>query len=200
MPAPLAPVTLTGRHVRLEPLSLDHVDGLAAAAAVDRSTYGLAPVPDGVDGARAFVQTALAGHAAGLFLPFAQIDVTTDRVVGSTRYLDLQYWTGSSTPNAVEIGSTWLAADAQRTGINTDAKFLLLQYAFDELGVWRVQICTDARNARSRTAIERIGATFEGILRNFRVASDSGGPRQTAVFSVVADEWPSVRDRLAARR
>jgi len=199
MPVPLEPVTLAGHHVRLEPLSLDHVDGLAAAAAIDRTTYGLSPVPEGVDGARAFVETAITGHAAGAFLPFAQLDARTGRIVGSTRYLDIQYWTGGDTPNAVEIGSTWLAADAQRTGINTEAKFLLLRYAFDELGVWRVQICTDARNQRSRAAIERIGATLEGILRNFRVESDTGGPRQTAVFSIIADEWPQVGERLRAR-
>ena len=198
MPRPLAPVTLAGRHVRLEPLSCDHAEALTAAANEDRSTYGLTPVPDTVAAMREYIDHALDGRARCDLLPFAQVAVAGGRVVGSTRYLDLQWHRGLDTPDELEIGATWLAASAQRTGINTEAKYLLLQYAFGQLGVWRVAICTDARNTRSRTAIERIGATFEGVLRNHRVAWDTAEPtpRQTAVYSIIDEEWPGVAARL----
>jgi RimJ/RimL family protein N-acetyltransferase len=202
---PLTPVTLEGRHVRLEPLALAHVGKLVAAASVDRSTYDLAPVPDGDTEMTAYVSTLLDDHAAGLVLPFAQRSVATGELVGCTRFLDPMWWRGRDQLAEVEIGGTWLGARAQRTGINTEAKLLLLEHAFDGLGVWRVAICTDARNQRSRAAIERIGASFEGVLRNHRLRSDSTvpAPRQTAVFSVIDAEWPDVRSglqrRLAAR-
>lgn len=201
VPRPLASVTLTGRHVVLEPLRLDHVDDLVEAATADRSTYDLSPVPADESAMTAYVRGLLADHAATLVLPFAQVDAVSGRAVGCTRYLDLRWWRGRDEPDEVEIGGTWLAARAQRTGINTEAKRLLLGYAFESLGVWRVAICTDERNARSRAAIERIGGTFEGVLRNHRVRSDSPdpSPRQTAVYSVVEHEWPAVRDALDAR-
>jgi RimJ/RimL family protein N-acetyltransferase len=205
VPEPLPTVTLTGRHVRLEPLSIDHAEALAAAAAVDRSTFDLSPVPDGLDATRAYIDALLEGHARGVVLPFAQRQLDTGDVVGCTRYLDLQWWRGRAEPDEVEIGGTWLGAAAQRTAINTEAKYLLLGYAFEELDVWRVAICTDARNQRSRDAIMRIGASFEGLLRNHRVRSDadSPSPRQTALYSIVDDEWPDVKraleQRLAAR-
>jgi RimJ/RimL family protein N-acetyltransferase len=201
MPRPLDPVTLTGVHVRLEPLSVAHADDLAAAAAVDRTTYGWTPVPDGVAAATAYVEQLLDDHARGSVLPFAQISQATGRAVGCTRYLDPHWWRGRDEPDEIEIGGTWLGAAAQRTAINTEAKLLLLGYAFELLGVWRVAICTDARNARSRTAIERLGATFEGVLRNHRIAYDAQppGPRDTAVYSIIADEWPAIEAALRAR-
>jgi N-acetyltransferase len=198
MPRPLEPVTLTGRHVRLEPLTLEHTEELVVAANADRSTFDLTPVPDSIATMKAYIEHALAGHERCELLPFAQVAVASGTVVGSTRLLDLQWRRARDHPDEVEIGSTWLSASAQRSGINTEAKHLLLQYAFEDLGVWRVAICTDARNDRSRRAIERIGATYEGVLRNYRVRYDtpSPSPRDTAVYSIIADEWPTVSARL----
>lgn len=198
MAAPLPPVTLTGSRVRLEPLSPDHVADLHAAASADRSTFDLTWVPDGIDATDEYVAALLADHRAGLVLPFAQIDLESGRAVGCTRFLDLRWWRGREYPDEVEIGGTWLARSAQRTGINTEAKFLLLRHAFDVYDAWRVQIVTDARNARSRGGIESIGATFEGVLRNHRVVADAENPspRQAAVYSVIQDEWPEVRAHL----
>lgn len=201
MPRPLDTVTLAGDHVRLEPLSREHIDGLVRAASVDRSTYDLSPVPAGTAATTEYVEQLLADHAAARALPFCQIAVATEEPVGCTRLLDLQWWRDRVEPDEVEIGGTWLAATAQRTGINTEAKFLLLRHAFERLGVWRVAICTDARNDRSRAAIERIGASFEGVLRNHRLVADSEvpRPRQTAVYSIIDDEWAGVSARLRAK-
>lgn len=198
---PLDHVTLTGDHVRLEPLSIEHAEELAAAAAVDRATYDLTWVPDGVDQMRAYIEGLLSDHAAGNVLPFAQRRVDTGEAVGCTRYLDLHWWRGRAAPDEIEVGGTWLGARAQRTAINTEAKYLLLRHAFEDLGVWRVAICTDARNQRSRDAISRIGASFEGVLRNHRLRSDSDrpAPRQTAVYSIVEDEWGTVKRSLEQR-
>jgi RimJ/RimL family protein N-acetyltransferase len=200
VPTPLRPITLTGRHVVLAPLAHDHVDALVEAASVDRSTYRLTWVPDGREAMTAYVDGLLSAHAAAEVLPFVQIDTRTGRPVGCTRYLDPQWWSGRDDPDEVEIGGTWLAASAQRTGINTEAKRLLLAHAFDTLDVWRVAICTDADNTRSRTAIDRIGAVFEGVLRNHRPRAGTTTPeaRDTAVYSIVRDEWPAVRARLDA--
>jgi RimJ/RimL family protein N-acetyltransferase len=201
MAAPLARVTLRGDRVRLEPLSLDHAEGLAEAAAEDRSTYGLTWVPDGTDAMCTYIDELLAERSAGKVLPFAQVSVATGRPLGCTRYLDMYWWRGRPHPDEVEIGGTWLAGSAQRTGINTEAKYLLLAHAFEVYEAWRVQIVTDARNIRSREAIERIGATFEGVLRNHRTVADTTvpSPRQAAIYSVIAEEWPSVRSQLRGR-
>jgi RimJ/RimL family protein N-acetyltransferase len=198
VPTPLRPITLTGRHVVLAPLSPCHVDGLVEAASIDRSTYDLTLVPDGRDEMAGYVEQLIADHAAAKLLPFVQIDAGTGRPIGCTRYLDPQWWSGRDLPDEIEIGGTWLAAPAQRTAVNTEAKLLLLGYAFDELGVWRVAICTDAANARSRAAIERIGGMFEGVLRNHRAKYGTPAPqaRHTAVYSIVRDEWPAVHAGL----
>ena len=134
-------------------------------------------------------------------LPFAQRRLDTGELVGCTRYLDPHWWRGRREPDEIEIGGTWLGARAQRTAVNTEAKLLLLGHAFDVLGVWRVAICTDARNERSRRAIERIGASFEGVLRNHRLRADTDGPspRQTAVYSILDSEWPEVQRDLDDR-
>ena len=197
----LEPVTLTGRHVRLEPLDRDHAEGLAAAAAIDRSTFTHTWVPDGPAAMSAYIETLLADHADLKVLPFAQRRLDTGELVGCTRYLDPLWWRGRPEPDEIEIGGTWLAASAQRTAINTEAKHLLLTHAFETLGVWRVAICTDADNQRSRDAILRIGASFEGVLRNHRLKSGTAQPepRQTAVYSVTRDEWPTVERALSDR-
>ena len=194
-----APVVLAGRRVRLEPLTLDHALALAAAAAGDRSTFGLTRVPDGVDDARAHVEDALDEAERGSSRPFATLLAETGEVVGSTRFMDLQYWAVDDRPPGVpvvaEIGATWLAPSAQRTHVNTEAKYLMLGHAFETWRVQRVSLKTDARNARSRAAIERIGARFDGVLRRFNPAADAG-LRDAAFFSILDDEWPSVKPHL----
>ncbi|HVX21476.1 MAG TPA: GNAT family protein [Acidimicrobiales bacterium] len=203
-------VTLAGRYVRLEPLTVAHAADLAAAA-VDRSTYAYTWVPDGPRGAEAYVADALAEEAAGNHLPFATVRLPDgaggEQVVGSTRFIDTAPWQWppwaadrqrAGVPDAVEIGHTWLAAAAQRTVVNTEAKLLMLTHAFDTWEVYRVRLKTDARNARSRAAIERLGATLEGVLRAAQPAAD-GTVRDTAMFSITAAEWPAVRADLRAR-
>lgn len=202
----MSAVTLTGRHVRLEPLSDTHVDGLAAAAAVDRATYGWTYVPDGREAMERYVTGLVADRAAGIAVPFAQVAADTGDVLGCTRLMELRWAAGRATPVEVEIGGTWLTAPAQRTPVNTEAKLLLLRHAFGELGVWRVAICTAAENTRSRTAIERLGAQFEGILRNHRqrmgdLGNPTGAllPRDSALYSITPDDWPAVEARLTAK-
>jgi len=188
---------LTGRRVRLEPLREEHVHGLVAAAR-DRSSYAWTTVPDGLPAVRAYVTELLADRDAGKVLPFAQLDARTGRVVGCTRFLHLHRRPEQAEPYAVEIGGTWLAADAQRTGINREAKLLLLTHAFEQWRVGRVELRTDARNQRSRTAIAALGAQLEGVLRSDRPSTVDGERlRDSAVFSVIATEWRAVRERLA---
>jgi RimJ/RimL family protein N-acetyltransferase len=154
---------------------------------------------------RTYVQTALALRDAGAAVPFATVRLADGRVVGSTRFANFEYWAWPSgarsppePPDAVEIGWTWLAADAQRTAINTEAKLLMLGHAFEEWRVRRVNLRTDSRNLRSRAAIERLGAKLDGILRAHVPASD-GGVRDTATYSLLAQEWPGAKARLQAR-
>jgi RimJ/RimL family protein N-acetyltransferase len=132
-------------------------------------------------------------------VPFAQRRLADDALVGCTRVLSIIRWPGRALPAEVEIGGTWLAASAQRTPLNTEAKLLLLRHAFEELCVDRVAIATDVRNVRSREAILRIGATFEGVLRSHRASYVPGeGARDTAMHSIIAAEWPDVEARLTA--
>jgi len=196
---PVAPVVLRGSRVELAPLSLEHVEPLVAAAAA-RASYRWTFVPDGADAMRAYVEEALADAAAGRALPFVQM--AGGQVVGSTRFGNLERWRAPGWPSrpagcidAVEIGWTWLAEQAQRTAINSEAKRLLLGHAFESWEVRRVTLKTDARNARSRAAIERLGARLDGILRAHLPASD-GTERDSAVYSILAAEWPGVRARL----
>ena len=195
-------ITLTGQHVQLEPLSLDHVHQLVVAANEDRSSYGWTPVPETAGAMTSYVSNLLAEAEAHRVIPFAQRRLADQRVVGCTRFLEIRYWTGRDLPDDIEIGGTWLAASAQRTALNTEAKLLLMTQAFEEWDVRRLAICTDARNEQSRRAIERTGATFEGILRNHRasaVAGEIGRPRDTAMHSIIQTEWPAVKAGLVAR-
>jgi len=192
------PVVLEGSMVRLEPLEPSHVPGLMLAAEEDRSAYAWTTVPQ-ADEVADYVATALG--RAGL-TPFVQIRVTDRAPVGCTAFWDLRAWPDREDLCAVNIGWTWLAASAQRTGINAEAKLLLLTHAFEELAVVRVDLTTDARNQRSRQAIERLGARFEGVLRNWsrsHVPGEEGKLRDTAMFSVTDAEWPAVKSDLAAR-
>lgn len=201
VPSQLLSPTLSGRWVVLSPLGLEHVDGLVDAASTDRSNFGHTVVPEGRQAMTAYVEALLGERVAGRAVPFAQLDASTGEPVGCTRLFEFQWWSGGDVPDELEIGGTWLSATAQRTGVNTEAKYLLLRHAFDTLDVWRVAVCTDAENLRSRAAIERIGATFEGVLRQHRAKADSFPPRarDTAVYSIVRDEWPRVRAALETR-
>lgn len=201
----LHPLSLEGELVRLEPLSFEHVAPLVAAASESRATYGLTDVPADADAMRRYVERALAAAAQGTAVPFATVDRRANRVVGSTRFGNLERWIWphrldrpSLVPDAVEIGWTWLAASAQRTHVNTAAKVMMLDYAFGAWRVERVTLKTDVRNARSRANIERIGARLDGILRAHMPAYD-GGVRDSAVYSLLRDEWPEARARLVTR-
>ena len=201
------PVTLEGRFVRLEPLGVEHVAGLALAASGPRETYGWTFVPDGEAAVRGYVEAALRDQEAGRALPFVTIERNTGRIVGSTRFGNIEYWTwpdgnpnqrGAQLPDAVEIGWTWLAHEAQRSAINTEAKLLMLRHAFETWRVHRVRLMTDERNSRSRAAIERIGGKLDGILRAHTPGAD-GAVRDSAVYSIVESEWPEAKERLQAR-
>ena len=194
-----APV-LEGSWVRLEPLAVGHADDLAAAAEEDRSSYGFTLVPRGSEIA-GYLEAQFARAAQGL-VPFAQVRRADGRAVGCTAYWDPRTWPGRDDLRAVNIGFTWLSASAQGSGINAEAKLLLMGHAFDSLRVERVDFATDARNARSRRALEALGATFEGVLRRWSVSwapGEEGLLRDSAMYSVTAPEWEAVRSRLVAR-
>jgi RimJ/RimL family protein N-acetyltransferase len=191
--------TLCGDAVRLEALDLDHVDALYEAANEDRSAYFFTSVPSTRYEMAASVEGLVRSWQAGEVVPFVQIDARSGQAVGVTRFMTIRRAPGASTPFAVEIGGTWLAASAQRTGINTEAKYLLLGYAFDVLGVGRVDLKTDARNDRSRNAIARLGATFEGVLRHWQpslVPGEEGLLRDSALYSILDREWSDVGEHL----
>jgi RimJ/RimL family protein N-acetyltransferase len=189
---------LTGEHVRLEPLGPHHGPGLLQAAAQDPSLYQWVLVPQDEAAMRRHVEDALAARAKGMALPFAVVRLADETVIGSTRFHQLDFWARPEprdVPDTCEIGYTWLAREALCTGANTEMKRLMLTHAFE---VWQVRsVClhTDVRNQRSRTAIQRIGGKFEGVLRAHRLAVDQS-PRDSARFSITAAEWPAVRQHL----
>jgi RimJ/RimL family protein N-acetyltransferase len=207
----LEPFTLEGTYVRLEPLSEAHVPDLVKAASEDRGNYQWAIVPDGTEQMVAYVRDALVKAAGGAHVPFATVrrglgPGEPDRVVGSTRFCEVAYWQyapGASlqrngVPDVVDIGFTFLSASAQRTPVNTEAKLLMMTYAFEVWEVHRVALQTDVRNKRSWAAIERIGGQLDGIMRADRPGADDT-VRTSARFSILAEEWPAVKARLAAR-
>ncbi len=197
----LAVIALSGRFVLLEPMSAGHVEEIAAAGRGDRSSFGFTQVPDGPEEAAAYVDWLLDDAAHGRAAPFVQRRVADGTVVGCTRFLNPQWPLGRPDPDEVEIGGTWLSASAQRTPVNSEAKLLLLTHAFDVWNAQRVAICTDARNEQSRRAIERLGATFEGVLRRHRRSTrpgEDGALRDTATYSIVIDDWPMIETRLRA--
>jgi RimJ/RimL family protein N-acetyltransferase len=193
--------TLEGSVVRLERLSLDHAADLGAAAEEDRSTYCFTRVPRS-DEVESYINAHFERAEQGRLAPFAQIRRSDERAVGCTALWDPRYWPDGNRLFAIEIGWTWLAASAQGTGINLEAKLLLLAHAFERLCVARVDLKTDARNRRSRKAIEGIGATFEGVLRSWsesHASGEDGMLRDSAMFSVVVAEWPEVRSTLTKK-
>jgi N-acetyltransferase len=196
---------LAGAHVRLEPLTARHAAGLLAAASNDRDLYQWSPVPRSAVEVQRYIETATSWRDAGTALPFATVRVADGEVLGSTRFWNIERWAwpqghprcDREYPDACEIGYTWLSPAAIRTAANTEAKALMLAHAFEVWQVLRVCFHTDARNVRSRAALERIGARYEGTLRAHRIAADSTA-RDSARFSILAAEWPGIRERLNA--
>ncbi|MCE9573025.1 MAG: GNAT family N-acetyltransferase [Deltaproteobacteria bacterium] len=194
--------------VALEPIALEHVDALCAAA-VDRSTFGLAPVPRDRAETVAYVERAIADRAGRRAVPYAVRSIASGQIVGSLRFMSLEWWSwppgptpageprdpATTPPDVAEIGHAWLAPSAQRTAINTACCRLMMTHAFEVWRVHRLVLKTDARNQRSRDAITRLGGHFEGILRAHLPAAD-GVIRDTAMFSIVPGEWPAIKARI----
>jgi len=187
------PIALEGHGIRLEPLSADHADGLASAAA-DGELWNLwftsVPEPSKV---RGYIDTAAKGQQEGHMLPWAVRDLATGEVVGSTRYHDIL-----PAIDRVEIGYTWYAKSRQRSAVNTSCKLLLLAHAFDTLGCQVVGLRTDNFNFASQKAIEGIGAKKDGVIRHHQARSD-GTVRDTHIYSILVTEWPDVKRHLGLR-
>lgn len=205
-----APITLTGRLVRLEPMREDHLEPLLAAATEDRASFGYTYVPKDRSAVCRYLDVAREDLLAHVAVPFVTVELGTGRIVGSTRFRELEYWNAgvwpprhghvnaSGLPDAAEIGSTWLSPRAQRTGVNVEAKLLMLTHAFESWQVHRVSFKADTRNARSQAAILALGATFEGVRRAHFPAAE-GGVRDSVLFSILSSEWQATKDRLTAR-
>ena len=196
-----------GRLVQLEPLDVAHVRALVDVARAGREAFALTQVPDDEIAMRRYVDDARAEAGAGSAVPFATIERASGRIVGSTRFGRIERWRWperhplhrtDGRPDAVEIGWTWLDPAAQRTGINVEAKLLMLTHAFETWDVHRVTLNTDARNARCRAAILRLGATLDGVLRAARPGAD-GAIRDTAAYSILRAEWPARKPALVQR-
>jgi len=186
------PVTLTGRHVRVEPLAPAHLDDLFAAGGDDDEVWRWlgGPTPR----SRQDMEAALAAMLDNAsYVPFAVVHLATGRAIGWTSFLDIDV-----PHERLEIGSTWYGRAHWRTAVNTETKLLLLTHAFEGLGMGRVQLKTDHLNERSQKAIARLGARHEGVLRRHRRRPD-GSWRDTVYFSLLAEEWPEAKARLAAR-
>ncbi|MEO8355906.1 MAG: GNAT family protein [Chloroflexota bacterium] len=186
------PVVLVGKYVRLEPMSEAHIPALAEIG-VGQTFWGFMLYGDinSVDDMQNWVQDILARAETGTDLPFVAIHLASGRVAGATRYLNIM-----PKDRGLEIGGTWYGADFQRSAVNTECKYLLLQHAFETLGCIRVQLKTDLRNERSQKAIERVGAVREGVLRNHMILPD-GQYRHSVFYSILDTEWPSVKTGLA---
>lgn len=185
------PVTLTGKLVRLEPLTAEFTEELFEIAQdQDIWTYMPRDLSLSPEVMRDWIIEALRYQQAGEDLPFVVRDLASGRLCGSTRYMDIM-----PGHRGLEIGNTWLGTSARRTGINTECKYLLLCHAFETLGAIRVQLKTDSRNLRSQQAIERIGGVREGVLRNHKILPN-GYYRDSVYFSIIESEWPGVKARL----
>jgi RimJ/RimL family protein N-acetyltransferase len=193
-----------GIAVRLEPLQVGHAVALLAAADEDRSSFVYLDVPSDLDGMFAYIDRLRSERAAGKGLPLVVHDIRTSRVVGVTRYLNVEWWPEASgperwkTPSFLEVGGTWLAASAQRTHVHTESKVLMLGYAFEQLGVVRISLHTDEADERARVAVLRLGAWFEGVRRSHQIGLD-GTMRNSAFFSITDVEWPAVKAVLLER-
>jgi RimJ/RimL family protein N-acetyltransferase len=189
-PDPMPQPTLRGTTIELRPLQLEHGPGLLAAAA-DGELWNLkVTVIPGPDSIGRYLETALAGRQAGTVMPFVIVRLDTGRIVGSTRF-----WKIDRLNRKLEIGHTWLGASVQRSGVNTEAKYLLLTHAFEVMQAVRVQFTTDELNEKSRAAIARLGAKQEGVIRHERIMPD-GRKRNSVRFSIIDSEWPEVKAML----
>jgi len=189
----LEPITLDGTVVRLEPMGIEHVEALVEVACEPSIWTWMLVELRTRDDVRSYVEAAVANRAADVEMPFVTIDRASGRVVGSTRFMGIV-----PEHRRLEIGWTWIAPQWQRSAVNSEAKLLQLEHAFDRLGARRVEFKTDARNTRSRAALLGIGASFEGILRAHMVTRDDGR-RDSAYYSILDDEWPRARAELEAR-
>ena len=186
----IEPVVLTGRFIRLEPLTLAHHDGMCEVG-LDEDLWRWIPTQvHSREDMLKYIQTALQWQSDGSALPFANIDLASNRLAGCTRYMNID-----KVNHHVEIGATWVARPWQRTAVNTEAKYLMMRHAFETLGCLRVELKTDELNARSRAAILRLGAKEEGVFRN-HVICDTGRIRNSAWYSVIDSEWPAVKASL----
>ncbi|HEX7962349.1 MAG TPA: GNAT family protein [Terriglobales bacterium] len=187
----IEPVTLKGRLVRLEPLRMDHASQLYEASR-DPNLWTYKPVrqPGSLTEMEQLIASVLQSQEAGACLPFAIISLDRERAVGETRYFNLMLQ-----DHGVEIGWTWLDPSVQRTGVNTECKYLLLRHAFEAMGAIRVQLRTHHLNTNSQRAIERLGAVKEGILRNHMIMPD-GSYRHSVYYSIIESEWPAIKERL----
>ncbi len=188
----LRPIVLEGRLVRLEPLGLEHADALAEAGSDPAIFRWFSDDLTRPEAFRPWVETALAELVRGVSLPFVTVDARSGRVVGSTRFMNVV-----PAHLRVEIGSTWLTPSAQRSGLNREAKWLMLRHAFETWRVRRVEFKTHASNVQSRTALARLGAVEEGILRKHMVMPD-GSARDSVYFGILDDEWPAVGAALSS--
>src|SRR5512144_970364 len=190
----IKPVVLQGKYVRLEPMTEAHIPGLTEIGAGqtfwDFMLYGNISTEEDM---RNWVRDILSRAEKGTDLPFVAIHLASGRVAGATRYLNIM-----PKDRGLEIGGTWYGLEFQRTAVNTECKYLLLQHAFETLGCIRVQLKTDLRNERSQKAIERIGGVREGVLRKVIIVKD-GYQRTTVFYSILDDEWPQVKARLEER-
>jgi len=188
------PVLLEGLHVRLEPLNPGHAAGLFAAGREPEIWKWMprAPFQDAGDVGE-WIAEALRAQEGGAEIPYATVRRRDGEVVGSTRFIDIR-----RPHRGLEIGWTWINPEAQRTPVNTEVKYLMLRQAFERWGALRVQLKTDVNNAKSRAAILRIGGTFEGVLRKQMLRAHDGYERDTAMFSIVASEWPAAKAKLEA--
>lgn len=192
-PIHVEPVVLEGEHVRLEPLALSHLEELCEIGIVEELWRWIPTQVTTSEQMKAYVELALTERANGVSMPFAQIERASGRVVGSTRYMNIE-----RAHRRLEIGSTWIAPAWQRSAINTESKYLLMRHAFEDVGCMRVELKTDSLNEKSRNAILRIGAKQEGIFRNHMITS-SGRVRHTVYFSVIDSDWPGVKAKLERR-
>ncbi|QNE78815.1 GNAT family N-acetyltransferase [Streptomyces finlayi] len=196
MPARIpAPVTLTGRHVTLVPLTMDHAEDLFAAGGRDDEVWRWqgGPTPQSRDELVGTMRDLLGKAERGTYVPYAVVHRASGRAIGWTSFMDI-----CPADERLEIGWTWYGRAFWRSAVNTETKLLLMTYAFEELGMGRVQLKTDHLNLRSQEAIARLGAQREGVLRRHRLRHD-GTWRDTVYFSLLVDEWPEVKKRLGAR-
>ncbi len=191
--APLGPITLTGKHIRLEPLRPAHARALVEAGRSEEIWTWMPTRPVTAESMDRWIEKAMQAEAQGHEYPFVVVRLEDDRVIGSTRYLDVQ-----EEDRTVEIGWTWYSPDAWGGVVNPEAKYLLMRHAFDDWRAIRVALKTDIKNVHSQAAIEKLGARYEGSLRNQRIRPD-GSYRDTVIFSIIESEWPEVKARLEVR-